>query len=68
MCINYKVCLQHFAASKRLITTLLTMAWEMHFSNDRCSFALKALGALMSATASKFCRWFGQHADLLAGE
>jgi hypothetical protein len=51
----YKVCPQHSAASKRLITTSLTVAWEIRTTNDTCRLALVASGTPMDATASEIC-------------
>ncbi len=66
--IGYNVCPQHSAASKRLVTTSLTVAWEMRTTNDKCHLALEASRAPMGATAGEIQVWFGQHADPSAGE
>jgi hypothetical protein len=68
VCGDYKVCPQHSAASKRLVTTSLTVAWEMRTTNDTCRLALEESGAPMDATASEIRVWFDQHADPSAGE
>jgi hypothetical protein len=68
VCVNYKVSLQHNAASKRLVITSLTVAWAMRMSNDTCRLALKVSGTPMGATADEIRVWFGQHADPSAGE
>ncbi len=68
MCVDYTVSPQHSAASKRLVTTSLTVAWEMRTTNDTCRLALEVSDAPMDATASEIRVWFGQHADPSAEE
>ncbi len=63
VCVDYKICPQHSAARKRLITTSLAIAWETCSSTDTCCLAREESGAPMGATASKIREWYGQHAD-----